>query len=66
MKAGGKILDQERQEQQKKAAAEQQERPHECFTAGGYADFDTYGGTLRSQDPDLFDVVLDAIRFFRR
>ena len=67
MKAGGKLLDQEREEQRKKAAAEQQERRHPSAVSGGYADysdFDAYGGTLRNEDPDLFDMVRRAIRFF--
>ena len=70
MKAGGKLLDQERQEQHKKDESEQQqERRHASAASGGYSDhtnFDTYGSTLRREDPDLFDIVLGAIRFFTR
>jgi Zn-finger nucleic acid-binding protein len=70
MKAGGKIFDQEKQEQRKKAEAEQQEQRRQASAASGgnsdYSDFDMYGGTLRSQDPDLFEMVFRAIRFFTR
>ena len=68
MKAGGKILDQERQEQRKKAEAEQErERVHASAGSGrdtGHPGFDSYGGPLRSEDPDLFAIVQSAIRFF--
>ena len=69
MKAGGKLLDQERREQLKKTEAEKEQENRHAQPAGGYADyrtFDTYGGTLRNDDPDLFDMVLTAIRFFTR
>jgi Zn-finger nucleic acid-binding protein len=70
MKAGGQLLDKERQEQLKKDEAEQQRERRQAYTASGgnsdYTGFDTYGGTLRSEDPDLFDMVLGAIRFFTR
>lgn len=70
MKAGGKLLDQERQEQHKKEEAEQErEKQHSPAGAGGYTDssgFDMYGGTLRNEDPDLFDMVVGAIRFFTK
>ncbi len=69
MKAGGKILEQERQEQRKKEEAEQEQKKRQASASGGYSDspgFDAYGGTLRSEDPDLFDMVLGAIRFFTR
>lgn len=70
MKAGGKILDQERQEQLRKEEAAQERERHAAAGAAGecreYADFGAYGGTLRHEDPDLFDMVLGAIRFFTR
>ena len=70
MTAGGKILEQEKQEQLKKAEAEQ-ERKKICTPAGsgGYMDtpeFDTYSGALKSNDLDLFDIVLGAIRYFAK
>ena len=70
MKAGGKILEQEKQEQLKKAEAEQERK--KIYTpagSGGYmgtTEFDTYSGTLRSNDLDLFDIVLGAIRYFSK
>jgi hypothetical protein len=71
MKAGGKLLEQEKQEQLRKAEAEQERtsRYTPAGSSGGYADhpeFDTYTGTLRSDDPDLFDIVLGAIRYFTK
>jgi Zn-finger nucleic acid-binding protein len=70
MKMGGQILDQEKQEQRKKEEAEQeQKRRHSQTASGVYSDypiFDMYGGTLKNEDPDLFDVVLSAIRFFTK
>jgi Zn-finger nucleic acid-binding protein len=70
MKAGGKLLEQERQEQQRKLDAEKEKEkgwlPPPSATAGEYSDFDLYGGTLRSSDPDLFEMVRSAIRFFTK
>jgi len=70
MKAGGKLLQQERQEQIKKEEAERerQRRKSSADTeAGGeYAGFDMFGSTLRNQDPDLFELVKKAIHFFIR
>ncbi len=70
MKAGGKLLDQERKERLKKEEEEQQqERRYNSAGSMGnpvYPDFDTYGGTLRNEDPDFFEMVLKAIRFFTK
>lgn len=73
MKAGGKLLDQERQEQLKINEEKEREREHrniQTQSSGGvYPDdsgFDLFGGTLRNADPDLFDIVLRAIRFFTK
>jgi Zn-finger nucleic acid-binding protein len=70
MKAGGMLLEQEKQEQLRKAEAEQErQKVYASAGSGGYADypeFDTYTGTLRSDDPDLFDIVLGAIRYFAK
>lgn len=66
MKAGGKILDQERQEQLKKDAAAENRCTAPVGEYRDYADFGAYGGTLRNEDADLFDLVLGAIRFFTR
>jgi len=70
MKAGGKILDQERKEEQKRLEAEREKEkfslPPPSASAGEYGDFELYGGTLRSADPDLFEMVKSAIRFFSK
>jgi len=74
MKAGGKLLQQERQEQLKKDEAAEQERQqrkkYAQSASGGdyteYSGFDMYGSTLRNADPDLFEIVKDAIRFFTK
>lgn len=72
MKAGGKLLQQERQEQQKQMAERELERekrriemqPPAGGVYGNGSDFDLFGGTLRNADPDLFDIVSKAIRYF--
>jgi Zn-finger nucleic acid-binding protein len=73
MKAGGKLLDQERQEQRRKAEAEQErERRDKIARAPGGADypdnsaFDDYGSILRGGDPELFYLVRKALDFFTR
>lgn len=67
MKAGGKLLAQERQEQLKKEEAEQERRRKlSQATDGDYRDFNDYGSVLRHGDPDLFDIVVGAIRFFMK
>lgn len=73
MKAGGKLLQQEREEQLRKLAAEEKARrqgtiPHPSASPGDHEDisFDLFGGSLRSADPDLFELVTKAMRFFTR
>jgi Zn-finger nucleic acid-binding protein len=70
MKAGGKLLDQEKREEQKRLEAEREKEknylPPPSASVGEYSDFDLYGGALKSSDPDLFDLVKSAIRFFTR
>ena len=74
MKAGGKLLQQEREEQRKHEEQHEKERQTRAALAqtdrgAGYPDdtgFTLYGGTLRSSDPDLFDIVLSALRFVIR
>lgn len=70
MKAGGKLLEQERKEEIKKLEEEKEKEktwlPPPSATTGEYSDFDLYGGTLRSSDPDLFEMVKSAIRFFMK
>ncbi|GFE58043.1 zf-TFIIB domain-containing protein [Geobacter sp. AOG1] len=74
MKAGGKLLDQERQEQRKKNEAEQErerrDRLAQPIPGGNYqgddSSFDDYGSVLRMGDPDLFHLIRKAIDFFTR
>ncbi|OGU15988.1 MAG: hypothetical protein A2076_04945 [Geobacteraceae bacterium GWC2_53_11] len=74
MKAGGKLLQQERFVQQKQIEEREQEREKRRIAAqpppgGVYGDdsgFDLFGGPLRHSDPDLFDIVTSAIRFFMK
>lgn len=71
MKAGGKLLDREKQEQRLKEEADQERRKKAAQTSprgvdGNYSEFDMYGSTLRSSDPDLFDIISAAIRFFTK
>jgi Zn-finger nucleic acid-binding protein len=72
MKAGGKLLQQEREEQLKKTEEREREKhTMQAKSSSGavYPDdsgFSLFGGTLRNADPDLFDIVSTAIRFFTR
>ncbi|KAF0219578.1 MAG: hypothetical protein FD174_1833 [Geobacteraceae bacterium] len=73
MKAGGKLLHQERQEQLKIAEEKEQERErrkkHAQSSDGDcldYSGFNMYGSTLRNEDPDLFEMVKNAISFFSK
>lgn len=66
MKLGGQLLEQERQEQQRREA-EQREK-EQRLKLKGYDDdssaFSSYTDPLRQSDPDLFQIVAKAIRFF--
>jgi Zn-finger nucleic acid-binding protein len=74
MKAGGKLLQQERTEEQRRIEARELEREKRKLQAPSAADgttagdmnFDLFGGTLRQSDPDLFDIVIKAVRFFTK
>lgn len=74
MKAGGKLLQQEREAEQRKIEERELEREKRKLqtssaTGGTYPDeesFELFGGTLRRSDPDLFDMVTKAIRFFMK
>ncbi|HYR01925.1 MAG TPA: zf-TFIIB domain-containing protein [Syntrophobacteria bacterium] len=73
MKAGGKLLDQERQEARKKAETEQERERRDRLTrmpeGGNYPEnstFDDYGSILRMGDPDLFHFIKKAMDFFTR
>jgi Zn-finger nucleic acid-binding protein len=72
MKAGGKLLQQERVEEQRRIETRELEREKrklqtEAASGGSYPDnpsFDLFGGTLQNSDPGLFDIVVKAVRFF--
>ena len=65
MKAGGKLLDKEKGEL--KAAEQNREREsRQARDDSGHSDFNSYGSILKNEDPDLFDLVRDAIRFFTK
>ncbi len=74
MKAGGKLLQQEREDEQRRAETRELEREKRKLqtpsTSGvSYPDgssFDLFGGTLRNSDPDLFEIVVKAIGAFMR
>ena len=67
MKAGGKLLDQERQDELKKAEAEQDREQRKAraqsAAAGEYADYPGYG---TYGDDDLFELIKKAVLFFTR
>lgn len=68
MKLGGQLLEQQRLEQQR-TEAEQREQEQRLKLKGwsdGPTSFESYGGPLRQSDPDLFEMVVKAIRFFLR
>jgi hypothetical protein len=74
MKAGGKLLQQEREAELKKIEEQTQARERRNVqqpwaTGSCYNDdagFDFLGGTLRTADPDLFDLVKKALRVFTK
>jgi len=65
MKLGGQLLEQERQEQQRKEA--DQREKEQRLKLKGYDEepsaFGSYSDPLRRSDPDLFTIILKAIRF---
>ncbi|MCX5883619.1 MAG: zf-TFIIB domain-containing protein [Deltaproteobacteria bacterium] len=71
MKAGGKLLQQERQEQIKKEEEVEQERqsrkPYSHLASDSVcSSFNIFGSTLRNEDPDLFEMVKKAANFFTK
>lgn len=68
MKLGGKLLDQERQEQEKREELKNEKNRRESLAgySTGPSPLDNYGSPLRLADPDLFDIILSAIRYFTR
>ena len=70
MKAGGKLLAQERELQLKHEEQREKDRLARTTPTGcgpsDYSGFDDYGGVLRHADPDLFEIVFHALRWFAR
>jgi len=69
MKAGGKLLSQERQEQLKRDQEQAENRRQLNSQSGmsaGHDSFELYSGTLKNDDPDLFTIIVRALRFFTR
>jgi Zn-finger nucleic acid-binding protein len=74
MKAGGNLLQQEREIEQKRIELRELERENrqkltQSTSGGVYPDdsgFDLFGGQSRVSDPDLFDIVAKAVRFFTK
>ena len=68
MKLGGHLLEQQRKEEQRKEAEKREQAEREKLK--GWAEepsaFDRYGGPLRQSDPDLFELIIKAIRFFMK
>jgi hypothetical protein len=68
MKAGGKLLGQEREEQRRKESEREKEREQrkaqDDWNTSEYSSFDLYGTTLKNSDPDLFQLVIKAVRWF--
>ena len=66
MKLGGKLLEQERQEQTRKEELKQLERERSPGRGNEPTPFDGYAEPLRMSDPDLFEIIFRAFRFFTR
>lgn len=70
MKAGGKLLQIEKNEEQRRIEMrelEREKRRIETASTSAYqvdSDFTLFGGTLKNSDPDLFGIVTKAISFF--
>jgi len=68
MKLGGKLLNQERQEQlrREELKKESEQRRKLAGYSDGPSPLDTFGDPLRQSDPDLFEIIFKAIRFFMK
>lgn len=68
MKMGGKLLDQERRElaRQEELKRESEQREKLARYRDEPSPFENFGDPLRRSDPDLFDIVCKAIKFFAR
>lgn len=66
MKLGGHLLEQQRQEQ-KRREEQEREKEHARKVQGWDEEpslFGSYSDPLRRSDPDLFQIILKALRFF--
>lgn len=75
VKAGGKLLQQQKEDERRRFETRELERAQrrpltQGATPGGIfqedSGFSIFGGPLRSSDPDLFDIVMKAVRFFTK
>lgn len=66
MKAGGKLLEEERQERlnQEREREERRRTAPSAAGSGDATDIDGFGEILQSREPDLFDIVVKVARFF--
>ncbi|MSM38914.1 MAG: hypothetical protein GJT30_04735 [Geobacter sp.] len=65
-KAGGKLLEQERQERldQEREREERRRKAPSAAGSGDATEIDGFGEILQSREPDLFDIVVKVARFF--
>lgn len=68
MKAGGRLLDNERVAERKKEALLEKNKRQKSMQGGTTADYETTGPSdfKIKPEPDLLDIVLEAIRFLKR
>ncbi|MBI5484610.1 MAG: zf-TFIIB domain-containing protein [Deltaproteobacteria bacterium] len=68
MKMGGQLLNQERQEQARleELKRESEQRQKLAAYSSEPSPFDSFGDPLRRSDPDLFDIVFKAVKYFVR
>lgn len=74
VKAGGKLLQQEKEAEQRRVELREIEREKRKLESnssvgGNYQEnssFRIFGDPLRNSDPDLFDIVAKAVRFFMK
>jgi len=65
MKAGGKILDKEKTEERKKDELLEEKKRQNRVQEGVIAGYNDLDLRMKS-DPDLLDIIVKAVRFFRR
>lgn len=74
MKAGGKLLQQEREQEQRRIETrklEQEKRISQIKSAAGGtyqqdSDFGLFSGALKDSDPDFLSIIIKAFRFFKK